>query len=77
MAQAGAKKTIRQLREERDWSQLDLAIRLGVNPSNITRWERGVAVPRRRNLSSLASVFGVNVQDIAFLEAEQRSQETP
>ncbi len=77
MAQAGAKKTIRQLREERDWSQLDLTIRLGVNSSNITRWERGLAVPRHRNLSSLASVFGVGVQDIALVEAEHHRHDAP
>ncbi len=64
-------KTIRQLREERGWSQLDLAVRLGVSQSNITRWERGTVAPQRGNVASLASVFGVSVEDIALRPDEQ------
>jgi transcriptional regulator with XRE-family HTH domain len=40
--------TIRQLREERGWTQLRLAIRLGVTPVTIYNWERGSSEPRVR-----------------------------
>ena len=68
------KKTIRQLRQERGWSQLELAVRIGVSQSNITRWERGTVVPQRGHLLSLARAFGVPVAAIAFGPAEPASR---
>ncbi len=65
-------KTIRQLREERDWAQLDVAIRLGVTESTISLWERGLRVPTLANQNRLARLFGVNVMDIALGPAEQQ-----
>ncbi len=70
------KKTIRQLREERGWSQEHLARRLGVHQVTISKWEHGVAVPRPRTLLRLADLFGVPVEAIAFGPAEQTPQET-
>ena len=70
MAQAGAKKTIRQLREERGWTHVDLAVYLGVVPSVIANWERG-RVPTPGHQQALANLFGVNVEAIAFEPAKQ------
>ena len=39
-------RSIRQLREERGWTQLELAYRLGVTPVTIYNWERGRTEPR-------------------------------
>ena len=68
------KKTIRQLRQERGWAQLDLALRLGVSVAAISNWERGVRAPRWDHLRNLAQLFDINVTDIA---AEQASQDRP
>ena len=65
------KMTIRQLRQERRWSQPDLAQRLGVRPNTVATWERGVFVPRPQHQQALAALFGVSVEDIAFGPAEQ------
>ena len=46
-------RNLRQRREERGWTQLDLAVRLGVSLSTITKWERGVVVPSEANLYRL------------------------
>ncbi len=64
-------KTLRQLREERDWSQLDMAVRLGVSVNSIYKWERGLAVPTERNRYRLARLFGVGVAAITFEAAER------
>jgi transcriptional regulator with XRE-family HTH domain len=34
-------RTIREFREDRGWSQFELAGRVGVTPSAIYNWERG------------------------------------
>ncbi len=66
-------KTIRQLREERGWTQLDLALQLGVDVSTVSRWERGLAVPRRRRQQRLADLFGMGVSEIAFGPVDEQS----
>ena len=70
-------KTIRQLREERDWSQLDVAVRLGASVNTVYKWERGLVVPRRKYQQRLATLFGVCVEELAFGPAEQAPQDRP
>ncbi len=69
------KKTIRQLREERGWTQPDLAGRLGVSQGAVSLWERGVRRPYRRTRLRLAELFGVSVEALALGAAEQVLQE--
>ena len=66
------KKTLRELREGRGWAQLDVAVRLGVNQSVISKWERGLAVPQRGHQQALARLFGVSVEVIAFGQDEEQ-----
>ncbi len=65
-------KTIRQLRQARGWSQIDLAVRIGVDRSNVTRWESGAKTPSPGNRQRLAKLFGVEVGEIAFGQDEER-----
>ncbi len=60
-------RTIRQLREERGWTQLELAYRLGVTPVTIYNWERGRTEPRVSQFRQLARTFGVSMDDIALV----------
>ena len=64
-------KTIRQLREDRGWTQLALAVRAGVDPSMVYRWERGLTRPSRHNVLRLARLFGISVEDVVLGPAEQ------
>jgi transcriptional regulator with XRE-family HTH domain len=59
-------KTIRELREERGWTQLELGNKLGVTPVTVYNWERGQHIPTALQLRSLARVFGVLMDDIDF-----------
>jgi len=68
-------KTLRQLREERGWTQETLARRLGVGQTAVSAWERGERVPRQRSILRLADLFGVPVAVITFGPAEPASQE--
>ncbi len=71
MARGGAKKTIRQLRQERGWSQLDVAVRMHVSVSAVHKWERGQVVPRPQYQQRLAALFGISVEELALGPAEQ------
>lgn len=63
-------KTIRALREERGWTQLELANKLGVQPSTIYKWESGRFMPNVRQFRQLARVFDVSMDDIALTRDE-------
>ncbi len=71
------KKTIRQLRQARGWTQRTLAWHLGVTECTLSLWERGAHLPQRAHRQRLADLFGVPVEAIAFGPAEQPPQERP
>ncbi len=63
-------KLIRQLREERGWTQLELANKLQVTPSTVYNWERGRFEPKARQLRALALAFGIPMEQIAIDEQD-------
>ncbi|CAA9577535.1 MAG: hypothetical protein AVDCRST_MAG88-2963 [uncultured Thermomicrobiales bacterium] len=65
-------KTIRQLREERGWTQLQLAIQLGITPVTIYNWERGKSEPRVSQFRQLARLFDISMDDLALVGEERR-----
>ena len=68
-------QTIRQLRQERGWTQEKLARRLGVGQGTVSAWERGRAMPRPRTLQHLADLFYLDVEAIAVGPAEQAPED--
>jgi transcriptional regulator with XRE-family HTH domain len=55
---------IRKLRRERDWTQKDLAERVGVDYKNISNYEVGRLVPSRKTLAKFATVFGIDPSEL-------------
>ena len=66
-------KTIRELRDERGWTQLELAYKLGVTRSTVYNWERGRAEPSASKLRQIAQVFEVSMDDITLTEPEGKA----
>lgn len=62
--------TIRELRTEQGWTQLELSRRMDVTPSTIYNWERGMYDPKPRELRKLAEVFGLVSSDVIDLPTE-------
>ena len=67
-------KTIKDFRDERGWTQLDLANQLGVTPSTIYNWERGRFEPRVSQLRELARLFGVKMDDIDLATTDEATK---
>lgn len=55
---------LRQLREERGWSQEQLAAQAGLNRSYLGEVERGSAVPSLVTVSKLASALDIRVSSM-------------
>ena len=51
---------IAKRRHQLDWSQVELARRLGVSPSTVANWERGASYPKRK-LGKVEQVLGVTL----------------
>jgi DNA-binding XRE family transcriptional regulator len=51
-------KTIRALRQERGWTQFELALAVGVQPQTIYLWESGRRMPQVPQMRRLGEVFG-------------------
>jgi transcriptional regulator with XRE-family HTH domain len=62
------RKTIRDLREASGWSQFELAVKVGVTPGAVGKWERGVSEPKVTQLRRLAEEFGVLMDQIDLVE---------
>ena len=67
-------KILRKLRREREMTQEELANILTYKKSTICNWERGVRVPRIRDLKKLASVFNVTVDYLVGKSSEKRGR---
>ena len=57
--------TIKQYRLERGMTQAELAAAMGVQQTNVSRWERGAIRPDVDTLRKLAGIFGCRMDDIA------------
>ena len=66
------KKTIRELREQRGWSQQDLAQHIGVSLTTVYNWERGRHEPRLSQFSELARLFKVPMDRIELATQQKR-----
>ncbi len=65
-------KKIRQLRFKANLTQEQLAEKLGIGPQSVSKWENAVAMPDITLLPLLAETFGVSIDDLFELTAEQR-----
>ncbi len=66
-----SQQTLRQLRQERGWTQEQLGRQLGVQQDAVSKWEHG-HLPRAKTQQRLANLFGVGVGEIAFGQLEER-----
>ena len=58
------KNRLKVLRAERDWSQLDLADRLGVSRQSVNAIETGKYDPSLPLAFRIADLFGLAIEDI-------------
>ena len=65
-------KKIRQLRYKAGLTQEQLAEKLGIGAQSVSKWENAVAMPDITTLPLLAEIFGISIDDLFGLTAEQR-----
>ncbi|MEX2316284.1 MAG: helix-turn-helix transcriptional regulator [Pirellulales bacterium] len=65
-------EVIRLLRELKEWTQQDLALRSGINASNISLLENGRVEIGKKRAEQLAKAFDVHPAIIMFPEYESK-----
>lgn len=58
-------KRLKQLREERGFSQSQLAKLCGIDKAMIGRWETTSSTPSPKNMMALAAAFGMTPEELA------------
>ncbi|HEY6407786.1 MAG TPA: adenylate/guanylate cyclase domain-containing protein, partial [Ktedonobacteraceae bacterium] len=68
--QATPNRQLRQERELRCWSQLEVADQIGTTSLNVSRWERGITFPTPHFRQELCTLFGKSVGELGLLQDE-------
>ena len=63
---------IKRLRYKSGLTQEQLAERVGVSPQSVSKWENAVSMPDISLLPALAEAFGVSIDELFDLTAEQK-----
>ena len=64
---------LRELREERGWTQEKLAVLVGVDPSMVTRWENRHIVPEVSTIVRIAAALQVRPQEFTDVPVQDGS----
>jgi transcriptional regulator with XRE-family HTH domain len=65
---------VKTLRQERGWSQKELAAKLGIRNTYLYKYEAGLHVPPMEKMVTLAELFGVTID---FLVMGRQAEEQP
>jgi class 3 adenylate cyclase len=76
-AQATPNRQLRQERERRCWSQLEIADQIGTTPLNVSRWERGITFPTPHFRQKLCTLFGKSAGELGLLQDETTDSHEP
>ena len=63
---------LKRERESRNWSQEELATRVGTDPKTVSRWENGVVLPHHESREALCTLFGRSAEEFGLLKAEEQ-----
>lgn len=66
---------LRNARDERNWSQQELADKIGTNNVNISRWESGAHSPSPYFRQKLCKVFGKSSVELGLVQQSSDAQE--
>lgn len=57
-------ETIRELREQNNWTQEQMAEKLGITRNGYAKIERGESMPNLERLNDIATLFGIEITEL-------------
>lgn len=67
---------LKRQRQQRHWSQQELAERLQISRQSISKWERGVALPSFANVVAISDLFQLSIDDLIREDPEMMTKLT-
>ncbi len=64
------------LLNKKDYSQNEVAKRIGVSPQTFNTWCRGIAIPRMSKIQKLADFFGVDKSQLLDEQTKKDNEES-
>jgi len=64
------REALKQQREQRHWSQQELADQLQISRQSISKWERGAALPSFANVVAISDLFHLSIDQLIRGDAE-------
>lgn len=64
------------LLNKKDYSQNEVAKRIGVSPQTFNTWCRGIAIPRMSKIQKLADFFGVDKSQLLDKQTKKDNEES-
>ncbi len=56
-------------------TQREVAQKLGVQPSAVSKWERGIAKPRADKLPAIAKLYGCTIEELLADDSSEENEE--
>ncbi len=67
-------ETIKQLRQEKLWTQADLASRIETTTISVGRWEKNITRPGLHFQQKLCEIFGKSPEELGFLPQQEHRE---
>ena len=64
-------ENVKRLREQREWTQADLAKKLELTRASVNAWEMGISIPSTRYVVELALLFHVSTDFLLGVESNK------
>ena len=77
MQKSNIARNLTTLRQQRKYSQEDVAERIGVSRQTVAKWEAGESVPDIINCDALAQLYDVALNDLIYYNQEQNGYSIP
>jgi transcriptional regulator with XRE-family HTH domain len=65
---------IKRLRQEKGWSQAQLAKKLKTHPKQVSKYERGINLPSTEVLVRMTQIFNVSADFLIFEDRNEKDQ---
>ncbi len=63
---------LHEMREDRDFTQQQVADKMGIRQSNVSDWENDISRPEYEKLVELSKLYGVSVYDLLGVPDNER-----
>jgi transcriptional regulator with XRE-family HTH domain len=75
MIKKNLNSALKEAREQHKLSQAELAEKIGVDVTTVSRWERGLTVPQSYAIQKLYLLFGLSAEELGLIRAEDTCPE--